>query len=54
MTTIDTRFARKFLQGQHAAVNRHDADAIAAMGCDDVIWEISAAPHTALACEFAA
>ena len=46
MTTLDPTFARQFLQRLHAAVNAHDAPAIAALCCDDVIWEDPAAPQT--------
>jgi predicted ester cyclase len=46
MNTIDAPFARQFLQRLHAAVNAHDAPAIAALCCDDVVWEDPAAPQT--------
>jgi predicted ester cyclase len=52
MNTIDMSFAdqflfaRQFLQRLHAAVNAHDAPAIAALCCDDVVWEDPAAPQT--------
>jgi predicted ester cyclase len=46
MQTIDTQFARQFLQRLHHAVNTHDAHAVAALCCDDVVWEDPAAPHT--------
>lgn len=43
---IDATFARQFLQRLHAAANAHDAQAVAALCCDDVVWEDPAAPHT--------
>jgi len=43
---IDAAFARHFLQHLHAAVNAHDASAIAALCCADVVWEDPAAPET--------
>ena len=43
---IDEGFVRAFLLQFHAAVNAHDAGAIAALCHDDVIWEDPAAPHT--------
>jgi hypothetical protein len=46
MNTIDASFASQFLQSLHAAVNAHDAPAIAALCCDDVVWEDPAAPQT--------
>ena len=46
MNTIDAPFARQFLQRLHAAVNSHDAQAVAALCCDDVVWEDPAAPAT--------
>jgi hypothetical protein len=46
MNTIDAPFAHQFLQRLHAAVNAHDAPAIAALCCDDVVWEDPAAPET--------
>lgn len=46
MNTIDASFARQFLQRLHAAVNGHDAPAIAALCCDGVVWEDPAAPET--------
>ena len=46
MTTIDAHFAHEFLARLLAAVNRHDADAVASLCCDDVVWEDPAAPHT--------
>jgi predicted ester cyclase len=44
--TIDATFARDFLQRLHAAASAHDADAVAALCAEDVIWEDPAAPHT--------
>ena len=46
MNAIDAPFARRFLQRLHAAVNAHDAPAIAALCSDDVVWEDPAAPET--------
>jgi predicted ester cyclase len=43
---IDPGFARSFLQRLHGAVNAHDADAVAALCADDVVWEDPAAPRT--------
>ena len=41
---IDDRFAREFAERLHAAVNAHDADAVAALCTEDVVWEDPAAP----------
>jgi predicted ester cyclase len=41
---IDPAFARDFLGRLHAAVNEHDADAVAALCCEDIAWEDPAAP----------
>lgn len=46
MNMIDASFAREFLQRLHAAVNAHDAPAIAALCCDGVVWEDPAASDT--------
>lgn len=46
MKSFDAGFARRFLQRLHAAVNAHDAPAIAALCSDDIVWEDPAAPHT--------
>lgn len=43
---VDARFAREFLQRLHAAANAHDAEALAALCSDDVVWQDPAAPHT--------
>ncbi|MFN0305131.1 MAG: ester cyclase [Burkholderiales bacterium] len=43
---VDAPFARQFLQRLHGAANAHDAEAVAALCCDDVIWEDPAAPDT--------
>jgi predicted ester cyclase len=43
---VDASFARRFLGQLHGAVNAHDAQAIAALCCADVVWEDPAAPHT--------
>jgi predicted ester cyclase len=42
---IDEDFARRFLQQLHAAVNRHDAAAVAALCAPDVVWHDPAAPQ---------
>lgn len=42
---VDARFAREFLQRLHAAANAHDAEALAALCSDDVVWQDPAAPH---------
>lgn len=41
---VDTLFAHHFLERLHAAVNAHDAEAVAALCCEGVVWEDSAAP----------
>lgn len=41
---IDEAFARDFLFRLHAAVNAHDAAAVAVLCCEDVIWDDPAAP----------
>jgi len=46
MNPIAPGFARDFLQRLHAAVNAHDPQAVAALCCDDVVWEDPAAPAT--------
>lgn len=46
MNTIDPGFARDFVQRLHAAVNAHDAQAIAALCCEDIVWVDPAAPET--------
>jgi predicted ester cyclase len=43
---VDASFARQFLQRLHAAVNAHDAEAVAALCCGDVVWEGPGAPQT--------
>jgi predicted ester cyclase len=43
---VDAPFARQFLQRLHAAVNGHDAEAVAALCCTDVVWEDPGAPQT--------
>jgi predicted ester cyclase len=43
---VDALFARQFLQRLHAAVNAHDAEAVTALCCTDVVWEDPAAPLT--------
>lgn len=42
---IDAPFARHFLARLHAAVNAHDAEAVAALCTEDVVWEDPAAPE---------
>jgi predicted ester cyclase len=42
---IDSAFARSFLQRLHGAVNAHDADAVAALCAEGVLWDDPAAPH---------
>jgi len=42
---IDEQFARDFLGRLHAAVNAHDAEAVAALCSEDVVWEDPAAPQ---------
>jgi steroid delta-isomerase-like uncharacterized protein len=43
---VDALFARRFLQRLHAAANAHDAQAVAALCSEDVVWEDPAAPQT--------
>jgi predicted ester cyclase len=43
---VNAAFARQFLHQLHAAANAHDADAVAALCCDDVVWDDPAAPQT--------
>ena len=43
---VDAPFARQFLERLHGAANAHDAHAVAALCCTDVVWEDPAAPHT--------
>lgn len=40
---IDEQFARDFLERLHAAANAHDADAVAALCAEDVVWQDPAA-----------
>jgi predicted ester cyclase len=40
---VDARFAQDFLVRLHAAVNAHDAASVAALCCEDVVWEDPAA-----------
>jgi predicted ester cyclase len=42
---VDPGFARSFLQRLHAAVNAHDAAAVAALCAEQVVWQDPAAPH---------
>lgn len=41
---IDEAFARSFLASLHGALNAHDAAAVAALCCEDVVWDDPAAP----------
>lgn len=43
---VEERFARHFLARLHAAVNRHDAEAVAALCTEDVLWQDPAAPES--------
>jgi predicted ester cyclase len=43
---VDAPFASQFLHRLHAAANAHDAEAVAALCSNDVLWEDPAAPHT--------
>jgi hypothetical protein len=51
---INAAFARQFLQRLHGAANVHDAQAVAALCCEDVEWEDPAAPQTLLYLNFIA
>ncbi len=42
---VDAGFALHFIERLHAAVNAHDAQAVAALCCEDVVWEDPAAPE---------
>lgn len=42
---IDEPFARSFLERLYSAVNAHDAEAVAALCTEDVVWIDPAAPH---------
>ncbi len=42
---VDGQFARHFLQRLYAAVNAHDASAVAALCSEGVIWKDPAAPQ---------
>jgi len=42
---VDGEFARHFLERLHAAVNAHDAEAVAALCCEGVVWDDPAAPE---------
>ncbi|WP_290648942.1 ester cyclase [Aquisalimonas sp.] len=42
---IDEQFAHFFVQHLHAAVNAHDADAVAELCTEDVLWKDPAAPE---------
>jgi predicted ester cyclase len=44
--SIDATFARVFLQRLRAAASSRDADAVAALCAEDVVWEDPAAPYT--------
>lgn len=41
---IDDRFARDFAERLYAAVNAHDAEAVAGLCTEDVVWEDPPAP----------
>lgn len=41
--TIDAQFARDFLSRLHEAANAHDAAQVAALCCEDIIWDDPAA-----------
>jgi predicted ester cyclase len=43
---IDAKFALRFLDLLHAAVNAHDALAIASLCCENVVWEDPGAAET--------
>lgn len=43
---VDAPFARQFLQRLHAAANAHDAERVATLCHEDVVWEDPAAPET--------
>lgn len=43
---VDAPFARQFLQRLHAAASAHDAEGVAALCHEDVVWEDPAAPGT--------
>lgn len=51
MSIVDEGFAREFLKRLHAAANAHDPQAVAALCCDDVVWEDPAAPETLHGCD---
>jgi predicted ester cyclase len=42
---VDAGFVSHLLEHLHAAVNAHDAQAVAALCCEDVVWEDPAAPE---------
>lgn len=42
---VDARFARHFVERLHAAVNAHDAEAVAALCSEGVVWADPAAPE---------
>ena len=42
---IDTPYANHLLERLHAAVNTHDADAIAEICSEDIVWDDPAAPE---------
>jgi len=42
---VDAGFVSHLLERLHAAVNAHDAQAVAALCCEDVVWEDPAAPE---------
>jgi len=48
---VDAPFAHRFLQRLQGAANAHDAHAVAALCCADVVWDDPAAPHTLHGCD---
>jgi len=46
MISADEDFSRDFLRRLRAAVNAHDAQAVAALCCNDIVWVDPAAPET--------
>lgn len=42
---VGAGFARQVLERLHAAVNAHDAEAVAALCCENVVWTDPAAPE---------
>jgi len=46
MISADEDFSRDFLRRLRAAVNAHDAQPVAALCCNDIVWVDPAAPET--------